>query len=107
MKIEEIKLNYDGLRPNLSLLETEANFIINKEIDRKQMKTHTIKSRIKTFESFFKKVSDKAINEPFEEVTDLLGLRVVCLFRSYIDKIGSLIRDSFIIINEDNMIEGY
>ena len=55
MKKEEIKLNYEGLRPNLSLLETEAKFILEKEIDRKQIKTHTIKSRIKTFESFLKK----------------------------------------------------
>jgi len=30
MKKEEIKLNYEGLRPNLSLLETEAKFILEK-----------------------------------------------------------------------------
>lgn len=107
MNKEHLKLEYDKLNANYLQLEKEAKFILNREIAKQQIKTHIISSRIKKFDSFIRKVINRSITEPFEEVEDLLGLRIVCLFRSDIEKIGHIINDSFTIIREDNKIEGY
>lgn len=53
------------------------------------------------------KVERKQLRKPFEEIQDIVGLRVVCLFLSDIARIGEAIRDSFKVLSEDNKVEGH
>jgi putative GTP pyrophosphokinase len=107
MNKREIKLKYKNNLSNYWQLENEGIFIIKAEIRKARIKTHTMTSRVKDFESFFRKVLSKNTENPFKDIKDIVGLRVVCLFRSDIIRIGKLIRKSFSIISEDNKIEGY
>jgi putative GTP pyrophosphokinase len=87
-------------------LRNEANFILENELKAQKIKTHAILGRVKDFESFEKKITRMECSKPFEEITDVVGLRVICLLRSDIDNIGQLIRKSFKVISEDNKIDG-
>ncbi|TXR58995.1 hypothetical protein DM800_29080 [Bacillus sp. AY18-3] len=87
-------------------LEEEVKYILNKSLKEKDIKIHSILSRIKEFDSFFEKIERKQTSNPFEEITDIIGTRVVCLFLSDIDKIKTCIQDSFTIISEDNKVYG-
>jgi GTP pyrophosphokinase len=88
-------------------LEEEATFILRSEITRRAIKTHSVTSRVKTLDSFLDKVRRKECNDPFTEIHDVVGLRVICLFLSDVPKLGDLIRDCFLVVEEDNKVEDY
>jgi ppGpp synthetase/RelA/SpoT-type nucleotidyltranferase len=112
MKKDELKAEYDSRVSLYRELENEASFIINKFLDENKIKKHSVLSRIKDFESLYDKIErkvikeEKEIKEPFAEIKDIVGLRVVCLFLSDIEQIGKLIRSSFDVLIEDNKIDG-
>ncbi|MBK5482693.1 hypothetical protein JFV29_12450 [Peribacillus sp. TH16] len=92
--------------PFYNSLIDEALFILDKEIKALDIKTQPISFRVKDEVSFINKVKRKEIKEPFKEITDFVGLRVVCLFRSDIKRIETIIKDNFLLIEEDNKIDG-
>ncbi|MCJ7445887.1 MAG: hypothetical protein MUO26_15430 [Methanotrichaceae archaeon] len=89
----------------LNRLKEEACFTIVQALKVSGIKIYSIPARVKSAESFLDKVQRKEPRNPFEEIQDIVGLRIVCLFLSDINKIGEIIRDSFDIISMDNKIE--
>jgi putative GTP pyrophosphokinase len=63
-------------------------------------------TRVKDAGSFLEKVKRKDSKEPFKDIRDIVGIRVVCLFLSDIPRVGGVIRNSFLVNSEDNKIEG-
>jgi len=86
-------------------LVEEAHFTLKEELDKTEIKIHSIPSRIKKIDSFLNKISLYKIKKPFEEINDIIGLRVICLFLTDIEKIGNVIRETFHVIKEDNKID--
>ncbi|MRN54885.1 GTP pyrophosphokinase [Paenibacillus monticola] len=93
-------------RPLYESLCEEALFIIKGSLTRESIKVNKIESRIKEYDSFAEKIERKEILSPFEEINDILGLRIVCLFLSDIPKIHKIINSAFTILEEDNKIDG-
>jgi len=106
MNKSQLKENFDSMSTIYEALKEEALFILKTVLSETDIKIHSILSRIKDFESFYEKIERKEILEPFEEVNDVIGLRVVCLFLSDIERIGDLIRSSFEVQSQDNKIDG-
>jgi len=73
-------------------------------VKQNKIKVHSITFRIKTLDSFLDKVQRKNPTNPFEEIHDIIGFRIICLFLSDIETIGNLIKKEFIVLNEDNKI---
>ena len=96
-------------RTRLSLyghLEGEVIFILKQKLAKTDIKYHSITSRVKELDSFLDKAARKELNNPLEEIHDIVGVRIVCLFLSDIERIGSLIREAFSVVSEDNKVEG-
>jgi ppGpp synthetase/RelA/SpoT-type nucleotidyltranferase len=106
MNKDKLKAEYDSKASVYQELKNESLFIINDFLDKHKIKTHSVLTRIKDFESFYDKIERKQIKEPFTEIKDIVGLRIVCLFLSDIERIGSLIKTSFEVFDEDNKIDG-
>ena len=106
MDQEKLSHQFHDKKRTFESLETEALFITRKALQQRDIKLHSITSRIKEVQSFLDKVNRYQIKKPFEEIHDVVGLRVICLFVSDIDRIGEVIRDSFLVVSEDNKIEG-
>jgi putative GTP pyrophosphokinase len=92
------------------LLE-ESLFILKRALNTAGVKYHSIPSRVKSLDSLVAKAKRKAEGkdapfDPFVEIADIVGLRVVCLFLSDIRRIGEVIKDQFEVVAEDNKIEG-
>lgn len=85
------------------LIET-VKFFISQEIQNHSIKIHSFNHRIKSFDSFVEKIRKKEVKEPFREIMDIVGLRVVCLFHSDVKKIGDIVKKNFEIIEEDDKI---
>lgn len=105
-KEQTIEQRYQALLPALGRLETECKYIIEESLQQADIKTHSVLSRVKTFDSTREKIASKEKTDSLDELEDLLGLRIVCLLRSDIPKIGDLIRSEFEVIAEDNKLDG-
>lgn len=91
--------------PKYRSLEEEARFIIGQALDGTDIKIYAIPSRVKTIQSFLDKMKRKDSKKPFEEIQDIVGLRIVCLFISDISRISDILKEYFYIISEDNKID--
>jgi len=107
MDKDKLREEYNSKAKIYEALEQEAKFIVSTILDENKIKIHLILSRIKNFESFFEKIERKEIKEPFNEINDVVGLRVVCLFLSDIEQIANSIKSSFEVIEVDNKIDGF
>ena len=107
MDFDALKAEFEQKVPVFKRLEDEALFILNDALGKKQIKVHFIGSRVKSAESFLDKVKRKECKKPFEEIRDIVGLRVICLFLSDIPRVGEVLRSSFEVLSEDNKIEDY
>ncbi len=85
-------------------------FIAKQQLDhaikRKRIKIHSLPCRIKSFDSFAKKARRKNLKDPLNEINDIVGLRVVCLFLSDLSEVGEIIKNTFKLIEEQNKIDG-
>ncbi|OAT74547.1 GTP pyrophosphokinase [Parageobacillus thermoglucosidasius] len=106
-KIKEALEVYDKNFRKYEELEKEVVHILDKQLKKENIKIHSITSRIKTKESLAEKIERKQYENPIEEITDIVGVRVVCLFISDIDRIGQCIKANFEIIDEENKINGH
>lgn len=106
MDIKAISREFEDKRRKFEQLETEAKYVIRKALEATDIKLHSINSRVKELPSFLDKIQRLEVKNPFDEITDIVGLRVICLFLSDIDRIGEIIRTSFLVTSEDNKIEG-
>jgi putative GTP pyrophosphokinase len=104
--IENIIQEYKKRLPIFEQLRAEALYVIEGALERTDIKLHSTASRVKKPESFLHKVETKQLDKPFEQIRDIVGLRVICLFLSDITRIAEVIRGSFFVLAEDNKIEG-
>ena len=104
--MEELESKFLSLEPAFRRLEEEAKFILGTSLSKAGIKSHSLVSRIKAFESFRDKIVRKNIKDPFDSINDLVGVRVVCLLRSDIPKLGQLIHEKFTVLAEDNKLDG-
>lgn len=102
---EELKEKYDELKDCYGELCDEILYTLKKALQRNNVKIHSITQRegkIKSFESFFDKVVRKQIlQNQFDAVEDIVGLRIICLYRADLRKIEKIISDNFEVIKTD------
>jgi len=99
----KIKEQYDRhLVRNQSLLE-EVVFILREKIDEAGIKIHAIEHRLKTLDSTVDKCERKHLVD-VENLIDVVGARIVCLFRSDISKVRKLVSENFEVVGVDDKV---
>lgn len=92
---EKLKERYDELRPFYKRMGDGIKKSFEKILDEHNISVHGVYCRIKDFNSFLEKIERKKYDKPFQEITDLLGLRIICYYPSDLKKIQDLIRFEF------------
>ncbi len=100
----EIVQRFLDVRRDYQDLCVEVEYILRKRLRDRRMEIAAITSRAKTLNSFLEKLQRKNYEDPFTEITDLAGARVVCLYRSDIDQIDEVIRSEFEIVEDSDKI---
>ena len=100
---ELIAKEYSRRLPSSKALSEEISFTLKKAIDEADVKIHTIDSRVKELDSAIRKIRDKEY-DGLERVNDLIGGRVVCLFRSDLSKIKRVIEEQFQVDEYDDKL---
>lgn len=101
-----LEIEYKKRMPVWEKLLQESLFIVNDFLNSSDVRIHSITHRIKTFRSFSDKAERKQLGSPFDQVRDMVGIRIVCLFISDIDRLADLMKEAFDVLDQDNKIDG-
>jgi len=83
-------------------LSEEVSFILHRSVADRNIKIHQIEERIKDFGSFVGKANLKKLDDPVNQINDVVGFRVVTLFRSSLPQLESLLQEQFLVISKDD-----
>lgn len=95
-------IQFINLQSDYEQLCTEVAYILKKKLQERAIEISNITWRAKKLDSFINKIQRKNYSDPFSEVTDFAGVRVVCLYRDDVDKIENVIDKEFKIIETVN-----
>lgn len=97
-KIESIVNEFYQKMDTYKKLEQDVEDIITTLLEVNQIKISNMTLRIKTEEALKNKILYKDKYNHIEEITDVLGCRIVVLFESDVDRIFDLINENFEIV---------
>ncbi|WP_407151974.1 GTP pyrophosphokinase family protein [Bradyrhizobium sp. ORS 86] len=102
-QVAAIEASYkSALARNQALLD-EVVFILRERIAAAGVKIHSIEHRVKELPSIIKKCHRKG-STSLDEVIDVVGARVVSLFRSDMSRIGKIVTESFDVVHVDDKV---
>lgn len=104
MDVESLRREYTQRSEKYRRLKAEVLYILRQELKLQQEHIHQISGRVKPFKSFMDKARRQESDAPFETITDICGVRVICLFLSDLQRIGEIIESNFVIHSKDDKI---
>jgi len=102
---------YRRRRPKYSDFCEEIKRILEKSLEEKRVRNHSIDARAKSIESFQGKLAKKKddgspkYTEPFQQITDLAGVRVIAYTLDEVEEISAFVDDNFIIMEKRDVGE--
>jgi len=101
-KIDQIIRSYFKQVPNYTSFGENLRQIINNVLKENDISFLSTEYRIKNIEQFLEKINRKKYKQPFVEMTDICGIRIICYFHRDIEQIISLLKNTFEIVEEVN-----
>lgn len=100
-KIAELVKEYREARPLYEKFTQRAEELVKHLVAEAGLSVHSVRSRPKEIERLEKKLSreDRRYKQ-LSEITDLAGVRIICLFSDQVDEIAEIIRDNFDVNDE-------
>lgn len=92
---------YDDNLGRYNRLKDETLYALERGLD---FKVHGVLGRVKERQSVSDKILRKSYGAPEAELEDLVGLRIVCLYTSDLDKADKVIRDTFDVVSFEDKI---
>ncbi|MGW5752008.1 GTP pyrophosphokinase [Nocardia rhamnosiphila] len=86
---------YDSHRQQYQNLRREVQFALRHALTESGVTVHDVVARVKTRNSFIEKIQRKGYKDPFDEMCDIVGARVVCLFLDDLPVVDSVISNCF------------
>lgn len=94
-QFSKVKNKYDTLGSNLA----QALELFLNEND---LKVLSVSNRTKDKDSFVEKIERKNYENPFDEIEDICGIRIICYYQSDVNKIADIISKEFEVLeNQD------
>lgn len=95
MESENIKKDYLDRIDRYEKLGNNVKQVLIDLLKTNNIDILDVSYRVKQFDSFYEKIEFKGYKNPFEEVEDFCGLRIVCYYLSDLKKIDKIITDEF------------
>ncbi len=101
---------YRDLRPLYRDFSPTVKFIIEEELSSRGIRVHSVEARAKTAESLARKIKllsernsrEAEVPDPFKEIKDMAGVRVITFFPKAISDIERVIESEFIVLEKDD-----
>ncbi len=104
MTSQEVEREYNTRQDQYKRLKDEVIFILERALKDRNIHYDSIYGRVKDFASLQKKIERNETKEPFQEIHDICGIRVICLFPSHLKLIDGVIKENFEVKEIDNKI---
>lgn len=99
---ESVRRKFNENEHLYNQLVEEVQYILSKGTKSKKVRITSIDPRVKKFDSFYNKIIRKEITgDPFELIEDIAGVRVICYYRTDLERIEELIRNKFTVIKAE------
>lgn len=105
MNDEELRREYDQRWPDLEIMKDEIAKSMQNGISQKKISFDRVYGRVKEFYSFVGKTRRKSLQNPFQEMNDIVGIRIICLYRDDIEEIKKVVDETFEVISDDDKTE--
>jgi putative GTP pyrophosphokinase len=92
-------------RPDYARLCDEVSYILEKRLADTSIEISAITSRVKSLKSLAEKIVRKDYRNPFHEITDLAGVRLVYLYKSDLGAIQRIVEDHFDVQERVNKLD--
>lgn len=99
-KNPEIIKNFLDQKNDYEQLCAEIAYILKNKLEKDDVEFSSVSYRAKTLKSFLEKIERKTYENPFKELTDFAGVRVVYLYQNDLPKIESIINREFKILEK-------
>ena len=107
MNIDELEREYRDLhRPLYEGLAAKIAELIQVLTEESGISTAQIEFRAKTVASFLGKVQRKSYKEPFDEIKDFAGIRIITYYNDDVPRISELIHAEFV-VDESNSTDKF
>lgn len=93
-KKNELSLLYNRNKDDYKHFTNKMGKLVNEILSSAKIKGASVSFRTKNLDSIIDKIDRKTYND-LEEVTDISGVRIVCLFNDQVKKISELIKKNF------------
>lgn len=101
-KKKNIKVDYENLMPKYDKLGASISQAVEMLLDEYSIQYLKVYYRVKESSSFIGKMDRYNLQNPLDEIFDLCGIRIICYYKSDIDKIIELIRNEFnVLVSQD------
>jgi len=97
---EKVMRRYFRLYPKLSRLGSNVEQAVRQFLEKEHIGYVSVTHRVKQLNRFLEKIERKRYNQPFIQVNDLVGLRIVCFFQSDVTRIAELIAQEFEVVRD-------
>lgn len=104
-KNPQVIRSFIEIRPQYEQLCSEINYILIKRMNDSGIEYSAITSRAKSLKSFAEKLPRKHYDEPFKEVADIAGVRLVYLYKSDRPKIEEIIEAEFEVLEKVDKVD--
>jgi len=99
-KIDQIIKSYFKQVPNYAAFGENLVQIITNSLKENDISFLSTQYRIKNIEQFLEKINRKKYKQPFAEMTDICGIRIICYFHKDVEEIIALLKNTFEIVEE-------
>ncbi len=103
LKNRMILSSFAAERPNFIKLEAVVAELLTRSAKSSGIRVDSIEHRVKSESSLEGKLLKKGDSyNSLEDITDLLGARIICYFSDDVDRMGSLVEEMFVIDRENS-----
>lgn len=104
-KTINLEAEYKSRDPHYKLLVEEVQFGITTKLKDSAVSIAATEGRVKPMESFLDKIERKAYKKPWDEIDDIAGIRLVCLFSTELNAIEDAIKSLFEVVSNEDKVE--
>lgn len=104
-ELEKIKETYQNKIPKYDKLGANLTQAIEILLEEHSIQYLKVYYRIKETDSFIGKIDRKGYNEPFEDIEDICGVRIICYYGSDTEKVCKIINEEFNVLTSQDKEE--
>ncbi|ADZ09363.1 RelA/SpoT domain protein [Methanobacterium lacus] len=99
----EYQKKYDNYLELGKILKNDLEKSLKSKVDK-----FRIECRIKDFDKFYEKIQRKSYKNPFKEIEDICGIRIICYFSDDLEIISKIIKEEFDVkksVNKSDLLD--